>query len=428
MGQKQKVSAISLGCPKNLVDTEIMLGILRDEGYEFTFNPEEADILIINTCAFLKKARDESLEVIAEYAGRYDKLIVAGCMVEIYGKKLLDEFPLIDYLINVKDIKKIGKVIGGNEECIDIDKKGNYSRLISTLPHTAYVKIADGCNNRCSYCLIPCLRGTYNSRDIDEIVDEIKELVQMNTREINLIAQDITYYGVDRYGKLMLPELLIRLMKEVTPYWLRLMYTHPAHFSQELINIIASYPNICNYIDLPVQHIDDLILQTMNRKVSSYQIRDLIYRLREGIPDIAIRTSIIVGFPGEGEKEFKKLLEFIEEIEFEHLGVFTYSKEEGTSATCLPAHVPEKVKQDRYHQVMELQHKISLKKKKNKIGKCMNIIVEDYYQDGVVGRSQYEAPEIDGVIYVKCKPVKIGDIIPVKIIDALEYDLIGVRI
>ncbi|MBU0701503.1 30S ribosomal protein S12 methylthiotransferase RimO [bacterium] len=423
-----KVSAISLGCPKNLVDTEIMLGILKEQGYEITFNPEEADVLIINTCAFLEKAREESKEVITEYTGKYKKLIVAGCLVQLYGEKLLDEFPEIDHLIGVGEINKIHQTIA-DEKQADLNKESyqhSYPRIIATLPHTAYVKIADGCNNCCSYCLIPSLRGKYQSRDMDSIIKEVDELVTViGSREINLIAQDITLYGKDTHGRLMLPELLKQLTTISDNLWIRLMYTHPAHVTDELIEIMAKFPNICHYIDLPVQHISDSILQAMNRKVSSQQIKELINRLRQSIPDIALRTSLIVGFPGEGEDEFKMLLDFVEETRFEHLGVFPYSKEHNTPAFDFPNQVDEKVKEERQHQIMKLQKKVSFKKKKKKIGKTLDIIIEGYIEQGMFGRSQYEAPEIDGVIYIKGRHRKMGEIVPVKIIAATEYDLVG---
>jgi ribosomal protein S12 methylthiotransferase len=422
------VSAISLGCPKNLVDTEIMLGILERQGYEVTFNPEEADMLIINTCAFLEKARKESLEVIAEYAGRHEKLIVAGCLVQLQGEKLLDKFPEIDHLIGVGKATEIYQVIDeGKQTCLGEGKDHHsYPRIIATLPHTAYVKIADGCNNCCSYCLIPTLRGRYQSRDMEGIIKEVTELVNVvGTREINLIAQDITLYGMDTHGRLMLPELLKQLMTINDNIWIRLMYTHPAHIMDELIEIIAKSPNICHYLDLPVQHINDSMLHAMNRKGSSQQIKKLIGRIRQSIPDIALRTSLIVGFPGEGEDEFKILLDFVKETEFDHLGVFPYSKEHGTPAFNFTNQVDEIVKEKRYQRIMELQKKVSFKKKKKKIGKILDVIVEGYIEQGMIGRSQYEAPEIDGVIYLQGRYQKIGEIVPVEIIAATEYDLVG---
>lgn len=422
-----KVSAISLGCPKNLVDTEIMLGILKEQGHEITFNPEEADVLIINTCAFLEKARKESHEVIAEYAGRYEKLIVAGCLVQLYGKRLLDEFPLIDHLIGVGKIGEVHQaMVEEKQVCLGEGLPyHSYPRIIATLPHTAYVKIADGCDNCCSYCLIPSLRGRYQSRDMEGIIKEVNELVNVvGTREINLIAQDITLYGMDTHGRPMLPDLL----KQLTIFdnlWIRLMYTHPAHVTDELIEIMARYSNICHYLDLPIQHISDSILQAMNRKGSSQQIKGLISKIRQAIPDIALRTSLIVGFPGEGEDEFKMLFDFVRETGFEHLGVFPYSKEHGTPAFNFSNQVDEGVKEERLHQIMELQKKVSFKKKKKKIGKILDVLVEGYMEQGMIGRSQYEAPEIDGVIYLQGSYQRIGEIVPVEITAATEYDLVG---
>ncbi|MEK7274809.1 MAG: 30S ribosomal protein S12 methylthiotransferase RimO, partial [Candidatus Desantisbacteria bacterium] len=302
----------------------------------------------------------------------------------------------------------------------------SYPRIIATLPHTAYVKIADGCNNCCSYCLIPALRGKYQSRDIDSIIKEVDSLVNVaGTREISLIAQDITLYGMDTHERFMLPELLKQLAAISDNIWIRLMYTHPAHVTDELIEIMAASSNICRYLDLPVQHINDSILQAMNRKGSFRQIKGLIGRIRQLIPDIALRTSLIVGFPGEGEDEFEMLLGFVEETGFEHLGVFPYSKEHGTPAFNFPNQVDEMVKEERHHLIMELQKKVSFKKKKKKIGKILDVLVEGYIEQGMVGRSQYEAPEIDGAIYLKGRYQKIGEIVPVEIIAATEYDLVG---
>ncbi|MDI6781980.1 MAG: 30S ribosomal protein S12 methylthiotransferase RimO [bacterium] len=422
------VSAISLGCPKNLVDTEIMLGILKEQGYEITFNSEEADVLIINTCAFLEKARKESFEVIAESIGKYEKLIVAGCLVQLQGKKLLDKFPTIDHLIGVGKVTEIYQAIDKEKQiCIGEGfSQHSYPRIIATLPHTAYVKIADGCNNCCSYCLIPALRGRYQSRDMKGIIKEVDNLVNVvGTREINLIAQDITLYGIDTYERLMLPEMLKQLTPISDNIWIRLMYTHPAHVTYELIEIMAKSPNICHYLDIPVQHIHDSILQAMNRKGSSQQIKGLISKIRQLIPDIALRTSLIVGFPGEGEDEFKMLFDFVEETGFDHLGVFPYSKEHDTPAFDFPNQVDEAVKEERHHEIMELQKKVSFKKKKKKIGKILDVLVEGYIEQGMVGRSQYEAPEIDGVIYLQGRYQKIGEIVPVEIIAAAEYDLVG---
>lgn len=422
----KKVSAISLGCPKNLVDTEIMLGILKDNGYEFTYDSEAADILIINTCAFLESAKKESMDVISESCGRYEKLIVAGCLVQLDGKQLLNEFPLIDHLIEIGEISKINELVSGNMTLPE--EIHSYPRMISTLPHTAYVKISDGCNNCCSYCLIPSLRGAYQSRDMDAIIKEVESLIEAGTQEINLIAQDTTYYGFDRYKKFMLTTLLKALTERCPARWIRLMYTHPSHITQELIEIIADHPSICRYLDIPIQHIDNSILQAMNRRISSKQIKELITNLKQTIDNIAIRTSIIVGFPGEGEDEFKNLLEFIEESEFEHLGVFPYSREQRTPAFNYPNQVPDELKEQRRHQVMELQQRVSLKKKREKIGKTMNVVIEGYHQNFMIGRSQYEAPDIDGVIYVEGERVNIGKFIPVKIIATTEYDLIGTHI
>lgn len=427
---KKVVCAISLGCPKNLVDTEVMLGLLKKAGYEITFNPDKADILIINTCSFIKPAVDESKAIIQKASKPNQKVIVAGCLVQLYGDRLLQEFPNVAYLIAPGEIYKVCEVLNSSQKLYLGTPKFIYShntpRILTTLNFTAYIKIAEGCSNSCSYCLIPRLRGKYRSRKIDSIVKEAENLAQAGVKEIILIAQDTTFYGKDIYGSPKLAQLLKELVKREPIKWIRIMYTHPNHLTDDVISMISKEEKICPYIDIPLQHIDDKILKKMNRPFPSQQIRKLIKKLKDAIPDVTIRTSLMVGFPGEGKEEFKRLVDFVKEIEFDHLGVFKYSKEEGTLASSMLDEVPEEIKEERFLQLMELQQHISSKKLKNKIGKKLEVVIEEV-KDGITyARSKYNAPDIDGlvIIYEKIEK-KVGEFIKVEIIDAKEYDLIG---
>jgi len=424
----KRVSAISLGCPKNLVDTEVMLGLLKNAGYEITFN-EDAEILIINTCAFIKPAVDESKAIIQDGLKKSQKIIVAGCMVQRYGNKLLQEFPNIAYLIAPGEIYKICKILKLPQKIYLSTPGFIYShktpRVLTTLNFTAYIKIAEGCSNCCSYCLIPKLRGKFRSRKIESIVKEVEELSSVGVKEIILIAQDTTSYGIDIYGTPKLAELLKELVKIEPIKWIRIMYTHPNYLTDEVISIISEEEKICSYIDIPLQHIDDKILKRMNRPLPSKQIRELIKKIKVLIPNIALRTSVMVGFPGETEEEFKKLVDFVEETEFDRLGVFKYSKEEGTLAYSMPNQIPESIKEERLCQIMELQQKISSKKLKNKVGEKMEVVIEKV-EDGVTyARSKYDAPEIDGLVIIPGEIGKIGEFVKIEVIDSTEYDLIA---
>lgn len=435
------VGVVSLGCAKNLVDTEIMLGILTNKGYKLVSREEEADILIINTCGFIESAKQESINTIiklAEYKdnGRCKALIVAGCLAERYNEELQKEIPEIDGIVGtgnfIEILRVINKILNG-QKYINFGNQ-NYEfqedlpRVISTASHTAYLKIADGCDHFCTYCIIPYLRGSYRSRKIEDIVSEAKNLSNQGVKELIIVAQDITEYGKDIYGKIKLVELLKELVKIEKIEWIRLLYSYPENITDELIKTIKENKKICNYIDIPIQHIHDSILKKMGRNINSKEIIALIKKIRTFIPDITIRTSLIVGFPGEEKEHFQDLLEFIQTIELDHVGVFTYSMEENTPAAKLSDQIEEGIKEQRKNKIMEAQQLISLNKNKGKVNKIYKIIVEGKVEKENLyyGRSYEHAPDIDGLIYFKTDlPINFGEFCCVKIIEGLEYDLKG---
>lgn len=427
--QIKRVSSISLGCPKNLVDTEVILGLLKKAGYEVTFNPDKAQIVIINTCSFIKPAVDEAKAVIHEVLKRKQKIVLVGCLVQRYGDKLLQEFPDVAYLVAPGEIDKICKILNSSQKIYTSTPKFIYShntpRLLTTLNFTAYIKIAEGCSNCCSYCLIPKLRGRFRSRRMNSIVKEVENLASGGVKEIILIAQDTTSYGVDIYGKSNLANLLKELVKINSINWIRIMYTHPEHLTDDVIAVFKEEEKICPYIDMPLQHIDDNILKRMNRPLPSQQIRGLIEKLKTARQDLTLRTSFMVGFPGEGEKEFKKLVNFVKEIEFDRLGVFKYSQEEGTLAASMPDQIPDEIKEERLYQLLELQQKISSKKLKNKVGKRIEVVIEKITDGVTYARSKYDAPDIDGLVFIQEKIGRIGEFVEVEVIDSKEYDLIA---
>lgn len=431
MVQKQikRVSAISLGCPKNLVDTEVMLGLLKKAGYEVTFKPDKAEILLINTCSFIKPAVDEAKNIIHQVLKKKKKIVIAGCLVQRYGDKLLQEFPNIAHLVAPGEIYKICKILDNPQKVYTNTPNFIYShhtpRLLTTLNFTAYVKIAEGCSNCCSYCLIPQLRGKFRSRQIDSIVKEVESLAANGVKEIILIAQDTTSYGVDIYGKSHLANLLKELVKIEPIKWIRLMYTHPEHLTDDIISVFSEEEKICPYIDLPLQHIDDNILKRMNRPLASHQIRELIKKLRIVRQDMALRTSLMVGFPGEREEDFRKLVDFAKEIEFDRMGVFKYSKEERTLAASMPDQIPNQIKEERFCQLLALQQKISAQKLKNKVGQRIEVVIEKITDGVTYGRSKYDAPDIDGLVIIYEKIGSIGEFVEVEVIDSEDYDLIA---
>lgn len=430
-----KISLITLGCPKNLVDSETILGYLAKSNYTLSADWKNSDIVIINTCAFLKSAVREAEQwinkVIAyKKKGKVKKIIVAGCYPQQDSTTLLRKFPPIDSIIGIDNLSKIAKICVFESSAQNIKKNPEYiadyktPRLVTT-NHYAYLKIADGCDNFCTYCLIPQIRGRFRSRKINDIISEARNLAQKGIKEIILIAQDTTLYGKDIYDRLSLAKLLKNLVRIKELQWLRILYTHPAHWTDELIQVYQDHPQICRYIDLPLQHISDTVLKMMNRPYTRKQVEALIAKLRK-IPNLAIRTSFIVGFPGETEKDFQDLLSFVKAQKFAHLGCFSYSREKGTIAYNLPNQVPQKIKQERYAQIMTAQQKISLKRMKKFIGKKIKVMIESKAVNKnyeFIGRTEYDAPEIDGVVYVKNPNLKIGDIIKVKITSAQPYSL-----
>lgn len=435
------VAIVSLGCAKNLVDSEVMINILKGGNYQITNDPNLADIIIINTCGFIEKAKQESIDTIIEMGqykeyGKCKVLIATGCLSERYKEELLKEMPELDAVIGTGDYKSILEVIGqtlegkkvslyGNQEMIDIDKLDRY---VSTEKHTAYIKIAEGCDNKCTYCIIPTLRGKYRSRKFEEIIKEAELLASNGAKELIVIAQDTSVYGRDLYDKIMLPKLLKELAKIQGIEWIRIMYAYPDEFNDELIKTMASEEKICNYIDIPIQHGSNKILKLMGRYTTKEKILDLIYKLREKMPDITIRTTFIVGFPGEGQEEFEELVDFIKEAEFDKLGVFTYSREEDTPAYKLPNQIDEDIKLQRQEVLMSLQMDISLKKNNSCVGRILKVLVEDYEDGQYVGRTYRDAPEIDGLVYFTSdKEIEIGEFADVLITEATDYDLLGER-
>jgi len=422
----------ALGCPKSVVDSEKITGFFSNSHYRITKDPENANIIIINTCAFIEPAREEAIETILELAkyknkkGKAEKLIVTGCFVQKSEKELKQNLPEVDHFFNLDNIFQIKKIIQTPS------KNLLQSRNLLTPNHYAYLKISEGCNNNCSYCTIPNIRGKLKSLPLPNLLEEANFLANQGVKELVLIAQDIGNYGIDIYRKRMLNELLDRLIELDRFRWIRLMYLNPENVNTKLINKISQNKVICNYLDLPIQHASDKILNSMNRNTSLAEIRNKIMIIRELIPDITLRTSIITGFPGETEEDFEILLDFLQEVEFTRLGVFKYYREEGTKAALLPNQVKGETKIERYNEIMELQREISRKKMLEFVDKKLNVIVDRKISSSVFeARTQYDAPDIDGIVFlenIKDKNLNEGDFKKVKIIDSLEYDLIAKEI
>lgn len=434
-----KISIITLGCAKNEIDSELMMSILKDNNYTVTNDLNEANIIIVNTCGFIDKAKEESIEAIWEMTKykRYGKckyLILSGCLAERYPKELMDEIPEVDGIIGTGNIKYIATIIDElNNNKGKIIKIGNINekylegvKRISFNP-TEYVRISEGCNNNCTYCIIPKLRGKYRSRSMEDIINEVKYLADNGVKEIILIGQNTSDYGIDLYGKYCLNKLLDNLNRIDGIQWIRILYLYPDNFNNDLIKSIRDNEKVVKYVDIPLQHVNNRILKLMNRKTTKEKIISLITKLREEIPDIVIRTTFIVGFPGEKDEEFNELVDFIKYIKFERLGVFPYSREEGTPAYKLPNQIPEKIKILRRDKIMEVQREISEKIMARNVGKILTVLIEDKIDENTyIGRSYMDSPEIDGVIYVRSKnDLKLGNFTEVKITDSLEYDLIG---
>ena len=429
----KRVYFVSLGCPKNLVDSEILSALLYEADFEIVENPEEAEIFLISTCAFIKPAIEESIEVILELAQKKHsgkKLVVIGCLVERYKEKLIPLLPEVDAWFGFKALPSLCRwlkqpflphlLLGGSGW-----QQEHYLKRIPSNSLTAYVKIAEGCSNHCTFCTIPTIRGRLKSRTIEDIYEEVKLLVAQGIKEIILVAQETTAYGIDIYGRPCLSKLIQRLETSGAT-WLRVLYAHPRR-ALPLIEAFSSCEHLTPYLDIPIQHIDTQVLKAMGRGMTQKEIRQTLVQLRKELPEVKLRTTIMVGFPNETQAAFKKLLSFLKEIEFDHLGVFKYSPEEGTQAFKWEDRVPEGMKEQRYQEVMELQKQIVRKKHRNYIGKEQPVFIEKLEEDCVgIGRTPWQAPEIDGQVYITKGAFSLGEIKKVKITDANDYDLIGV--
>ena len=434
-----KVGMISLGCAKNQVDAEIVLGQLKD-GYEITSDEQQADVIIINTCAFIESAKEEAINAILEAAelkkDRLKSLIVTGCLAERYGRDIEKSLPEVDGIIGIGGYDRIEEAIKTTlsgkkyiylEENFKLDYL-NIERVLSTPKGSAYLKICEGCDNKCSYCAIPGIRGPFRSRTPEDIVSEAKKLLATGVKEITVVAQDTSRYGKDLFGEPSLPMLLEKLDSIEGMCKLRIMYLYPDEISAELIETIKNSKNILHYVDLPVQHISDNMLRSMNRRGTGKEIREIFRRFREAMPDVIIRSTLMVGFPGETKEDYEEMREFLIETEFDRAGIFEYSKEEGTKAAEMGGQIPKRVKSKRYNELMAIQQKISLKKNLQRVGKTYETLVEGVSDDGIFyyGRTYAEAPEVDGYVYfTSSEPLEAGQVVNVKILVADEYDLTG---
>ena len=436
-----KIFCVSLGCDKNLVDTEMMLGLLNKDGYTFTDDEHEADVVVVNTCCFIGDAKEESVNTILEMAelkkeGRCKALIVTGCMAQRYKQEILDEIPEVDGILGTSTYDEISnvlkKVLGGSREsCFhDLNALPNVEvpRVVTTGGYYAFLKIAEGCDKRCTYCIIPDLRGSYRSVPMERLIEEAKQLASQGGKELILGAQETTLYGIDLYKKKSLPKLLHELCKIPGIQWIRIQYCYPEEITQELIETIREEEKVCNYLDIPIQHASDRILIRMGRRTYLKQLREMIASLRSQIPDIALRTTLISGFPGETEEDQEEVMRFVDEMEFERLGVFAYSQEEDTPAAEFPDQVPQELKEERRDEIMELQQEISYEKSQSMIGKVLEVMIEGKVADenAYVGRTYMDAPGVDGLIFINTDlDLMSGDFVRAKVTGALEYDLIG---
>lgn len=417
-----KIGFISLGCSKNLVDTEMMIGYYKDKGYEIVQDPSEAEVIVINTCGFIESAKQEAIDTILEMAeyknGLCQKLIVTGCLVERYYDELKEEMPEVDLFIPIREYDKIFEVLD------------YHNRVISTGENFAYLRIADGCSNNCTYCAIPKIRGPLVSRPMEDVIKEAKELFDKGYKELILIAQDTSRYGLDLYGESKLAELLKEICK-IDFKWVRFLYTYPEMITDELIEVVKSNEKICRYFDMPIQHISNPVLKRMGRKGSSELIREVINKIRTAMPDAVLRTSLIVGFPGETEEQFNELLDFVKEVKFNRLGAFKYSMEDGTPAVKLDGHMDETVKEERHDKIMEAQQLVSEEFNASLINKTFECIIDAITEDGeyYVCRTYMDVPDIDGLVFVKNeKEHSVGEFIKAKVEQTLEYDLVAIEI
>lgn len=436
-----KLLFVSLGCDKNLVDSEIMMGLLAKKGITFTDDENEADIIIVNTCCFIGDAKEESVNTILEMAeckktGNCKVLMVTGCLAERYRQEIIDEIPEVDAIVGTSSFDKVAEVLesvmAGKCEMVfeDLSRLPDITtkRLVSTGGHYAYLKIAEGCEKNCTYCIIPKVRGAYRSYPMEQLLKQAEELVAGGVKELLLVAQETTLYGVDLYGEKSLHKLLKELCKINGLYWVRILYCYPEEIYDELIQVMKEEPKICHYLDLPIQHANDTVLRRMGRRTNQQQLRDKIALLRREIPDIALRTSLIAGFPGETAEAHEEMMAFVDEIEFDRLGVFTYSPEEDTPAFSFPDQIEEEQKEEWRDEIMELQQEVSMDKCEERIGKTYMVMIEGKVADenAYVGRTYMDAPNVDGYVFVNTsEELMTGDFVPVKVTGALEYDLIG---
>jgi ribosomal protein S12 methylthiotransferase len=438
-----KVGFISLGCSKNLVDTEVMLYKLHSHGFEITPNEEEAEIIVINTCGFIESAKRESIDYILELAtlkaeGRCKYLIATGCLVERYREEVMEELPELDALVGVGSIKNIAeacRAVMRGEKYVSFEDKETAKlggeRILTTAEHTAYLKIAEGCDNKCTYCAIPLIRGKMRSRTIEDIVAEAKDLEALGVKELNLIAQDTSRYGLDLYGEYKLAALVRAITDATSIPWIRLLYCYPDKITDELIEEMRTNPRLVKYMDIPIQHISDNVLTRMNRHGGKALIEETVKRIRDRIPGVVLRTTAMVGFPGETEEDFEELCIFVKQARFEHFGAFTYSAEEGTAAALLDGEVDEQVKQDRYDAIMQTQLLVNEETIAELVGKTVTVLCDgfDTVADIYYGRTYRDAPDVDGRVYFKAKRRhRGGDFVRVRIDEALDYDLIGTEV
>jgi ribosomal protein S12 methylthiotransferase rimO len=436
-----KILFVSLGCDKNLVDSEMMLGMLQEKGFSFTDDEAEADIVVVNTCCFIGDAKEESINTLLEMAqlkenGQIKALIAAGCLAQRYKEEIQKEIPEVDAIVGTTAIDSI---VAAVEEVLEGRKSNHYAdlnakpvtdkkRIVTTGGHFAYLKIAEGCNKRCTYCIIPKVRGNYRSVPIENLLKEAKELAEGGVKELILVAQETTLYGVDLYGEKSLPKLLHELAQIPGIYWIRILYCYPEEITEDLIQVIKEEPKVCNYLDIPIQHASDRILRRMGRKTDQADLRRIIGKLREEIPDICLRTTLITGFPGETQEDFEELLDFVDEMEFDRLGVFPYSQEEDTPAAEMEDQIPEEIKVERQSQVMELQQEIAFEKAEDMVGRVLTVMVEGKItdEDAYVTRTYRDAPNVDGYLFLNTTATLMtGDFVKVLVTDSNEYDLIG---
>lgn len=432
---------VSLGCDKNLVDTEVMLGILDSRGHRMVDDEADADVIVVNTCCFIHDAKEESIQTILEMAelkqeGSLKALIVTGCMAQRYQQEIIDEIPEVDAVLGTSSYDRIAEaideILGGQSRLYmeDIDRlpKVDTKRLVTTGGHFAYLKIAEGCDKHCTYCIIPRLRGNYRSVPMEQLVEEAGYLADQGVKELILVAQETTVYGKDIYGEKSLHKLLKELCKIEGLRWIRILYCYPEEIDDDLIRVMKEEPKICHYLDLPIQHGCDRILKRMGRRTSKEQLIGIVEKLREEIPDISLRTTLITGFPGETQEEHEELMEFVDQMEFDRLGVFTYSPEEDTPAAEMPDQVPEEVKEDRRAELMELQQEIVFDLAEDMIGRELDVMIEGKvtYESVYVGRTYKDAPNVDGLIFINSEEeLMSGDFVRAKVTGSSEYDLIG---